>query len=468
MILIVMSSPKKIFITALAVTLSAQPIAEGSVFAQGVSPSPKTRTFEAPKEDYFQQITKGHPFRWFDTDMAIRVLVKPGAGVPNFKPKFDQILRDAFQTWVENSNSKIKFQFVKEPPADITCEFVADLPRQQPSVAGVTNYQTSPHHMNSADIFIRTTNKIAPLTDELMRAICLHEIGHALGLVNHSLDPHDVMFPYLSQQKTLSERDVKTIRKLYEFKPSEPILKIASKPKDELAGPFSRVVLSNEDYDLFTRAIVAKIPKQGLQTAHRPALECCISFLVDSGGNIFNYRIFQPSSNEGFDEQALNVFLSAIPLPQAPEKLRKNKSAAKIPVALSFRSDGSVVPFVEPDARQSDWLQPLEEPSPEEMMRDLAKYKKASPKTIDPSLEPWIVSVSQKAHAAWKAEGKGKTEVVLGIRNNGRIAHLVIVESSKDHVFDNSVLNACMSAEPYPLIPNAPNDTIEVNLLFEQ
>lgn len=467
MILFVMSSPQKIFLTALAVVLSAQTITERSVFAQTVSPSPKTRAFEAPREDYFQQVTKGHPFRWFDTDMAIRVLVKPGAGVLNFKPKFDQILRDAFQTWAENSNSKIKFQFVKEPPADITCEFVSDLPRQQPSVAGVTNYQTSPHHMNSADISIRTTSKIAPLTDELMRAICLHEIGHALGLVNHSLDPHDVMFPYLTQQKALSERDVKTVQKLYDFKPPEPILKISSKPKEELAGPFSRVVLSNEDYDLFTRAIVAKIPKQSLQTAHRPALECCISFLVDSSGNIFNYRIFQFSANEGFDEQALNVFLSAIPLPPPPEKLRNNKSA-KIPVALSFRSDGTVVPFVEPDARQSDWLQPLEEPSPEEMIRDLAKYKKSSPKTVDPNLEPWIVSVSQKAHAAWKAEGHGKTEVVLGIRNNGRIAHLVIVDSSKNKVFDNSVLNACMSAEPYPSVPYSPNDTTEVNLLFEQ
>lgn len=463
-----MTSPQKILFTALAVALLAQPTIERPGFAQAVSPSPKTRTFEAPKEDYFQQVTKGHPFRWFDTDMAIRVLVKPGAGVPNFKPKFDQILRDAFQTWVENSNSKIKFQFVKEPPADITCEFVADLPRQQPSVAGVTNYQTSPHHMNSADILIRTTNKIAPLTDELMRAICLHEVGHALGLVNHSLDPHDVMFPYLSQQKTLSERDVKTIRKLYDFKPPEPILKIASKPKEDLAGPFSRVILSNEDYDLFTRAIVAKIPKQELQTANRPALECCISCLVDKSGNIFNYRIFQPSLDEGFDEQALNVLFSALPLPPAPEKLRKNKSVVKIPVALSFRSDGTVVPFIEPDARLSDWLQPLEEPSPEEMMRDLAKDKKASPKTIDPNLEPWIVSVSQKAHAAWKTEGHGKTEVVLGIRNNGRIAHLVIVDSSKDQAFDNSVLNACLSAEPYPLVPNSPNDTIEVNLLFEQ
>ena len=100
-------------------------------------------------------------------------------------------------------------------------------------------------------------------------------------------------------------------------------------------------------------------------------------------------------------------------------------------------------------------------------MKDLEKDRAATKKVIDPSLEPSIVEVSQKAHGAWKVEGSGKTEVIVGIRNNGRIAHLLIVQSSGNETFDSSVLNACVSAEPYPTRQNAAQDTTEVNLLFE-
>nr|MBP6747915.1 TonB family protein [bacterium] len=173
------------------------------------------------------------------------------------------------------------------------------------------------------------------------------------------------------------------------------------------------------------------------------------------------------STNDEFDQKVLTSLLAALPLPPVPEKLRKNQWS-KAPLAMIFRSDGWVVPYVEPDPNQSDWLQTIEEPSPDEAMKDLAKDKTATPKVIDPNLEPWIVNVTQKAQGAWKADGSGKTEVVVGIRNNGRIAHLVVVQSSGNESFDNSVLNACMAAEPYPAAPNSTQDTIEVNMLFER
>ncbi len=461
-----MTRASKLFFLSMAFVSAAQIFGVRNCLAETVSPSAKTRTYSAPKQDYFQQITKGHPFRWFDKDMAVRVLIRDGTSVPKFKPKFEELLRQSFQEWEASSNSKIRFQYVTKPPADITCEFVTDLLQEKPSVAGVTHYQTSPHHMESAEIKIKTSSTITPLTDTLMHSICLHEIGHALGLVHHSLDPHDVMYPFLTQQKTLSSRDINTIHLLYEFSPPAPVAQIAHKTEPDLKHPVGVFGLSTDAYDAYTREVVAKLHKYFSPMSARPTLECTVTCLVDSTGNIFNYRIFQGSTNDEFDQKVLTALLSALPLPPAPEKLRKNRWS-KAPVALNFRSDGRVVPYVEPDPRQSDWLRTIEQPTPDEMMKDLEKYKIATPRVVNPDLEPWIVAVSEKAHGAWKIDGSGKTEVVVGIRNNGRIAHLVIAQSSGNEVFDNSVLNACMAAEPYSTPPNSAQDTIEVNLLFE-
>jgi TonB family protein len=460
----VIELPKLLFLTVLFSAVQLMGVHPCS--AKTVSPSQRTRVFSAPKEDYFQQVTKGHPYRWFDRDMAVRVLIKPGKDVPKFNPKFEEILRQSLQEWEANSNSRIKFQYVSEPPADITCQFVENLPKEEPSVVGVTRYQTSPHHIDSAVVSIKTSSGITALTDDLMRGICLHEIGHALGLVNHSLDPHDIMHPYLTQQKALSSRDIKTIKRLYEFRPPDSILQLARKPVPDPNYPFGLIVFSSDEYDAYTRQVVAQLLKHHSTFPARPMLECSVRFLVDSRGDIFNYRIFQGSTNDEFDQKVLTSLLAALPLPPVPEKLRKNQWS-KAPLAMIFRSDGWVVPYVEPDPNQSDWLQTIEEPSPDEAMKDLAKDKTATPKVIDPSLEPWIVNVTQKAQGAWKAEGSGKTEVVVGIRNNGGIAHLVVVQSSGNKAFDSSVLNACMAAEPYPAAPDSSMDTIEVNMLFE-
>jgi predicted Zn-dependent protease len=53
----------------------------------------------------------------------------------------------------------------------------------------------------------------APLDDRGMRAIALHEVGHALGL-SHSTDAHDIMAP-LVRVDDLSEPDRSTIKLLY-------------------------------------------------------------------------------------------------------------------------------------------------------------------------------------------------------------------------------------------------------------
>jgi predicted Zn-dependent protease len=53
--------------------------------------------------------------------------------------------------------------------------------------------------------------------DEIHETV-LHEIGHALGLMGHSDDPDDIMFPAVTDRSEmgLSDRDRRTLAALYE------------------------------------------------------------------------------------------------------------------------------------------------------------------------------------------------------------------------------------------------------------
>jgi predicted Zn-dependent protease len=47
------------------------------------------------------------------------------------------------------------------------------------------------------------------------RGSLLHELMHAFGVTEHSQDPNDIMYPFLTEQTTLSFRDAQRLRELY-------------------------------------------------------------------------------------------------------------------------------------------------------------------------------------------------------------------------------------------------------------
>ncbi len=56
-----------------------------------------------------------------------------------------------------------------------------------------------------------------------LRNIVAHEIGHALGLLGHSQEKGDLMFPITDEHSRISQRDLNTIRKLYDKKATVPL-----------------------------------------------------------------------------------------------------------------------------------------------------------------------------------------------------------------------------------------------------
>ncbi|HEY9786219.1 MAG TPA: hypothetical protein V6D17_12500, partial [Candidatus Obscuribacterales bacterium] len=68
-------------------------------------------------------------------------------------------------------------------------------------------------------ILLRTTDQRGnPMTFERMRASAGHEMGHALGIIDHSTNPYDLMSVYYGRG-VLSNSDAATIRFLYKQTP---------------------------------------------------------------------------------------------------------------------------------------------------------------------------------------------------------------------------------------------------------
>jgi tetratricopeptide (TPR) repeat protein len=175
-------------------------------------------------DDYLDELKPGIS-RWSDYTTVIRVYRQPGLALKGWSPALNGLVEQAFEPWVKAMAPQMRIEFVEDPKqADIQLGWV-DTPTKLGHDAetlghcrmssfgnrytGVT-VQVSLHHQSGK-----------PLSLPELRAVLMHEIGHALGLNGHSPNPGDVMYgntTFISSNTTqgLSKRDITTLRRLYD------------------------------------------------------------------------------------------------------------------------------------------------------------------------------------------------------------------------------------------------------------
>lgn len=185
------------------------------------------------QKDYFAEATASGRAKWSSGKMPIAVCIQPPAGVKGFKDKYPKFLKQAFSQWAEGTAGVIKFNFVDTAPEfGIVCTWIDNPAELKNTMEGgesvISAYPNG--DIAKARIKILTSNSATgtPSEDSQFLSICLHEIGHALGLRAHSSQKGDVMFGFVSLPpvEALSERDKATIQKLY----AEPLEKIVAPP----------------------------------------------------------------------------------------------------------------------------------------------------------------------------------------------------------------------------------------------
>jgi len=174
------------------------------------------------QQSYYANVISDGKRQWPLLHMPLRVYIFPGEELVNYRPEFDRILRQSFIEWQKASYGRIQFVFVKSPAhADITCAWVDD-PKKLQSTAegGEAEVRTILNSILKVKILLLLNDPTStfPLTDNLIRTLCLHEIGHAIGLIGHSAKASDVMYctgQIVDKEKHLSKRDVNTLHALY-------------------------------------------------------------------------------------------------------------------------------------------------------------------------------------------------------------------------------------------------------------
>jgi predicted Zn-dependent protease/TolA-binding protein len=193
--------------------------------ARRLSPAAGGSPERPNRGDYLPQMASRNgigPLRWPSRRMPIKVFIHDGSSTPGYQTCFRDILTRCFNDWSSASEGRVKFVMVPmAEEAQLEVVWEAD-PRciADQAEAGEAKVYTDQDGIADCQVKImtRSLSRDLPLTPNRMRAICLHEIGHALGLAGHTDNPMDIMFYSASFQdnwRELGERDARTIRLLY-------------------------------------------------------------------------------------------------------------------------------------------------------------------------------------------------------------------------------------------------------------
>jgi tetratricopeptide (TPR) repeat protein len=153
------------------------------------------------------------------TKKQLKVFVHTADGVTGFRPEFNQMLQESFLSWT--TTGTLSLEFVNDATqADIEVIWTDDVTKL--GSVGEGGEAVLKHrgplitHATLTLLTCRPASRQAKLSNGEIKTLCLHEIGHALGLMQHSHHPDDVMYCTLTSAANPSQHDLSQLALLYQ------------------------------------------------------------------------------------------------------------------------------------------------------------------------------------------------------------------------------------------------------------
>lgn len=147
--------------------------------------------------------------RWFNPKM-LKTYIPSGH-------KRTEMMKHAFARWTKLTNDKVIFRYVSSPDtANIVVHFVSVIPNADREIGLTRTRGLSNGKIIYAEVYIADkTAKGKVLGKDSVFTVMLHEIGHAIGIIQHSNDPKSIMYPVEDDIQEILPSDLKTLAEIY-------------------------------------------------------------------------------------------------------------------------------------------------------------------------------------------------------------------------------------------------------------